>query len=108
MNKRSDQVGSISWQDAFQVWAETSKEYGVDIQFGAGFCQAGKYGRIFCTSILVKGLGGATAGKVVYRRPLEYPNRHAATFPGTIVYHLSAIALELEKRREPETERVAP
>lgn len=107
MQKRSDQAGAISWQDALQVWSETMRHYGVLIELGSGFCQAGKNGRSLDTCFVVKELSGTKGYKVAFRRPVAYPNRHSATFPGTLVYHLSAIALELEKRRDDQKRALA-
>lgn len=107
MQRRHDQTGPISWQDALQVWTETMRHYGVLVELGSGYCQAGKNGRSLDTCLIVKELSGTKGYKVIIRRGLAYPNRHSTTFPGTLVYHLSAIALELEKRRDDQKRALA-
>lgn len=103
MNKRADESGSISWQDALRLMHEVQVDYGVHIQLDAGQSTRKGDRYYYSASLNVRRLTGTKGFKSVLRRLVEYPNRHSATYPGTLVYHLSAVVLELERQREEET-----
>ena len=107
MQRNSDQAGSITWQDAMRNWYETEVHYGCHIELHKSWIERkGDRFRINAC-ITVKRVTGTKKYKTVHQRPFEYPNRHSATFPGTLVYHLSAIALELDRQREEEARALA-
>lgn len=107
MQKRSDESGSVSWQDALRLMHEVQVDYGVHIELEHGQ-SARKGDRYYYTASLnVKRLTGTKGFKSVHRRLVEYPNRHSATYPGTLVYHLSAVVLELERQRDEEARALA-
>lgn len=107
MNKRSDEQGAISWQDALKLMHEVQVTYGVHIEFEHGQSQKKGDRYTYTQSINVKRLTGTKGFKSVYRRLLEYPHRNYRTYPAGMVYHLSAVVVELERQRDEETRALA-
>lgn len=99
MPKHPDTSGQLSWQDALQHWKEVEREYNLSIKLerlqvlatARGFQLSG-----FISWSEYKSAGGSGKKNT---RVVEYPNRNSRTFPGTLVHHLSAIALECERAK---------
>lgn len=107
MQKRSDESGSISWQDALKNMHEVQVQYGVHIELEHGQSQKKGDRYYYTQSINVKRLTGQKGFKSVHRRLLEYPHRNYRTYPAALVYHLSAIVIELERQRTEENRALA-
>lgn len=102
MQRNRDEGGSITWQDALTAWADLQKHYGCHVFVENWLVTPGPRACRLSFCLHVKRLTGAKGFKTATRRLVEYPTRNARTFPGAIVYHLSAICLELERQQREE------